>query len=380
MSLVIDEHRQYLSDRVRVSAYRDAINETVKPGSVVLDLGAGTGIMGLLACEAGAGRVYSIEEDSIIGVTRAICHTNGFDDRVRFIKGFSTQVQLPEKVDVVVSDQIGRFGFEAGILRYFSDARERFLKPGGALIPSRIDMHVAPVDCDSMFQRVEFWNNSTTGFNLSAVRSLAANTGYPVKFRAEELLGPPAEVARFDLRTATDASFDAEASIPIARDGMLHGVAGWFSAQLSPGVTMTNSPLATSSINRRNVYFPIDHPTKVSSGDRIHVQMHIIPSETVVSWRVKVLAAGSGGEKASFIHSTWNGMLLCKEDFARTQLQSVPRLTLRGQARLTVLNLCDGVRALLEVEQETYERHPDLFRTRDEAALFVAEVVTRYTV
>jgi protein arginine N-methyltransferase 1 len=379
VSLIIDEHRQYLSDDVRVSAYRDAINEIVKPGSVVLDLGAGTGIMGLLACQAGAERVYSIEEDSIIGVTRAICHANGLDDRIRFIKGFSTLVELPEKVDVVVSDQIGRFGFEAGILRYFSDARERYLKPGGVLIPSRIDMHVAPVECEHMFQRVEFWNNTTTGFNLRPVRSLAANTGYPVKFRPEELLGTPAELARFDLYTATDASFSAEASMEIARDGELHGIGGWFSAQLSPGTTMTNSPLAMRSINRRNVYFPIDRPVMVGPGDRIHVGIHIIPSETIVSWRVKVLAAGSGGEKASFIHSTWNGMLMCKEDFEKTQLQFIPRLTPRGRARLTVLSLCDGGHALQEVEQETFDRHPELFRTRDEAALFVAEVVTRYT-
>jgi protein arginine N-methyltransferase 1 len=380
VSLIIDEHRQYLSDQIRVSAYRDAINEIVKQDSVVLDLGAGTGIMGLLACQAGAKRVYSIESDPIIGLAREICRANGFDGRIRFIKGLSTQVELPEKVDVVVSDQIGRFGFEAGILEYFSDARQRFLKPGGALIPSRIDMHVAPVECDSMFQRVEFWSNSTTGFDLSSVRPLAASTGYPVNFRPEELLGSPADLVSLDLYAAENAAFSAEASIPITRNGMLHGLGGWFSAQLSAGVSLTNSPLAAQSIFRMNVFLPIDRPVKVDRGDCIRVHLHVIPSETIVNWRVKVLTAGNGAEKGSFSHSTWNGMLLCKEDLARTQLQSVPRLTPRGQARLTVLSLCDGGRALREVEQETYERHPELFRTRDEASLFVAEVVTRYTV
>ena len=380
MSLIIDEHRQYLSDQVRVSAYRDAINEIVKPGSVVLDLGAGTGIMGLLACQAGAQRVYSIEADPIIGVTRAICHGNGFDDRIQFIKGLSTQVELPEKVDVVVSDQIGRFGFEAGILEYFSDARQRFLKPGGVLIPSRIDMHVAPVESDSMFQQVEFWNNSTTGFNLSSVRPLAANTGYPVKLRPEELLGQPADFGRLDLYTAANVAFTAEASIAIARDGILHGIGGWFSAKLSAGVSLTNSPLTALSIHRMNVFFPIDRPVKVDPGDCIWIQMHVIPSETIVSWRVKVLAAGSGAEKGSFSHSTWNGALFCKEDLVSTQPQHVPALTPRGQARLTVLTLCDGLRSLAEIESETFNRHSGLFRGPDDAALFVAEVVTRYTV
>ena len=119
---VLSEHRQYLSDEARISAFRRAIEEIVNPGEVVLDLGSGTGILGLLACRAGAGRVYAIEESGMIGLAREVCQANGFQDRVVFIKGLSTRVELPEKVDVVVADQIGRLGFEAGVFEYFRDA------------------------------------------------------------------------------------------------------------------------------------------------------------------------------------------------------------------------------------------------------------------
>jgi Ribosomal protein L11 methyltransferase (PrmA) len=380
LSLIIDEHRQYLSDHARVSAYRSAIHEIVKPGSVVLDLGAGTGIMGLLACEAGAARVYSIEADSIIGLSREICQANGFNGRVTFIKGLSTQVELPEKVDVVVSDQIGRFGFEAGILDFFNDARARFLNASGVLIPSHIDLFIAPVESETMFERVEFWNKSTTGFDLSPVRALAANTGYPVKFRVEDLLGDPLNLTRLQLGTSTYANFASEGSLTITKPGTLHGLGGWFSAQLSPSTTMTNSPLAANSINRRNVFFPLDRAVMVEPGDRIRIRMHVISSEPIITWRVQVLAAESGSEKASFIQSIWNGAIVCKEDLVKTQLQHVPKLSPRGRARLTVLSLCDGARALADVERETFHRHSDLFRTADDAALFVAEVVTRYSI
>jgi len=134
MALVVDEHRHYLADQARLSAFHRAIGEVVKPGDVVLDLGAGTGILGLLACRAGASRVYSIESSPLIDLTRDICRINGYSDRVQFINDLSTQVKLPEKVDAVVADQIGEFGFDAGILEYFADARERFLKPDGLMI------------------------------------------------------------------------------------------------------------------------------------------------------------------------------------------------------------------------------------------------------
>ena len=115
MSLIVDEHRQYLADPHRLAAFERAITATVKPGDVVIDLGAGTGILGLFACRAGAARVYAIDDGSIIGLARELCRANGYSDRVVFVKGLSSRIALPEKADVAVSDQIGRFGFEAGV-------------------------------------------------------------------------------------------------------------------------------------------------------------------------------------------------------------------------------------------------------------------------
>ena len=378
MSRILDEHRGYLSDDARVSAYRAAIRAVVKRGSVVLDLGAGTGIMGLLACEAGAERVYSIEANSIIGLTREICRANRYGERMQFIRGVSTEVSLPEKVDVVVSDQIGHFGFEAGILDFFSDARQRFLKPGGILIPSKLDLYVVPVESDSMYRQVDFWSPQTAGFDFTPVRSLAVNTGYATKYRPDEFLGAPIALPSIDLMTASNTSFRGEVCTVVAREGTLHGFGGWFAAQLSPQTILTNSPLAPEPVNRRNAFYPIERPVDVVPGDRIRIALHIIFSETIVTWNVRIVAA-DGNEKASFRHSTWSGMLVAEEDLRRTQPQSIPRLSRRGEARLTVLTLCDGTRTLAEVEAEMYKRYPDLFPMAAQAARFVSEVVTRYT-
>jgi len=388
LSLVVDEHRQYLADDARISAFRLAIKEVVQPGDVVLDLGAGTGILGLLACQSGAKRVYSIDEGGMIELAREICRANGFADRVEFIKGLSTRVDLPERVDVVVADQIGRFGFEAGLLDYFTDARKRFLKPGGVMIPSRVDLCVAPVECPDMWDQVEFWNNSSVGFNLRPARSLAVNTGYPVKLRAEHLLGDPVSAASLDLSVEIRESLKSlhlETSIVAKRTGNLHGIGGWFSAQLSDNVIMSNSPLAAHRINRMNVFFPINRPVELAKGDSVRIMMQIVPTELIVTWKAEVWGEAEKHQtqpvkKAGFTHSTFQGMLVSKEDLQKTQPHFIPKLSPWGEARRSVVNLCDGQKTLSEIEQEIYRSHPKLFPSLGKAAEFVAEVVTRYSV
>lgn len=371
--MVVDEHRQYLSDKPRLAAFREAIARVVKPGDVVVDLGAGTGILGLLACRAGAARVYAIDEGGMIQLAREICRVNGFADRVTFIKEPSERASLPERADVVVADQIGRFGFEAGLLEYFSDARARFLKPGGRMIPARVTLEVAPVEHPDLSGQVEFWTGRPEGFDVRPARAVAANTGYPARISREHLLSEPASLAVLDLASATAEPFRGDVAVDVTRDGTLHGVGGWFVAEMAPGVTMSNSPIAPTPINRHNVFFPVDCPVAVKRGDRVRVAMRIIPGESLVAWTVEV-------NDRRFAHSTFRGMLIAAEDLARTQPGFRPRLSPWGEARRTVLTLCDGRRALAEIEAEVHARHPGLFASPAAAARFVAEVVTRYAV
>ncbi len=378
MSLVLDEHRQYLADVVRLAGFERALKELVRPGDVVVDLGAGTGVLGLLACRAGAGRVYALESTSLIGVAREIARANHVEDRITFLKEHSRGADLPEKADLVVADQIGGFGFEAGVFEYFADARKRFLKPRGITVPGRIDLITAPVETEEMWSRVEFWGTTPVGFDVGPGLTIARNSTYPVEYEPGQLLGKPAPLASLDPGADGGAPVQAHARVVIDRRGVLHGVGGWFVAQLSPGTAISNSPLAPDRVNRHHVFFPIDRPVPVVSGDRVHIKMQIVTAETLVRWEVAVRGP-DGHLKTSSRHSTFEGMLVCQEDLARTRPDFVPKLTPRGRARLTVLSLCDGRRPLAEVEEEVYQRHPDLFAAHGDAARFVAEVVTRYT-
>ncbi|HEX9365248.1 MAG TPA: 50S ribosomal protein L11 methyltransferase [Vicinamibacterales bacterium] len=377
MSLVLDEHRQYLADRSRIERYESALRETIRPGDVVVDLASGTGILGLLACRAGAARVYAVEVQPIAGVARAIARANGYADRLHVLHCHSSEARLPEPADVVLSDQIGRFGFDAGLLPLFDDARARLLKPGGRLIPSRLDLIVAPVEHPRQFDRVAFWGRRPAGFDFATVRPMAANTGYPTRLGPRQLLSEPQPGVRLDLAVAAHYPLRLDAAFVVRRNGTLDGIAGWFSAQLSPSATLSNSPLDPHRITRRQAFFPIESPVAVGEGDRVDVAMRILPEERIVSWTVTVHA--DGGPPVRFSHSTLKGMIIDGADLRMTDPAYRPALTDRGVARRCVLELCDGVRTLAQIETEVFARHPGLFGSAAEAAVFVGEVVTRYT-
>jgi protein arginine N-methyltransferase 1 len=375
---VIDEHREYLSDAPRVAAFAAAIADVVKPGDIVLDLASGTGILGLLACRAGAARVYAIDGGGMAQPARAIARDNALDARVHVISGLSGHVSVPEPADVLVTDQIGHFGFDAGIVGFVADARRRLLKPGARLVPSRIDLLVAPVEAPDVADAVDFWSRRPGGFDMGSLREMTLNSGHPRMLDAGQLLGVPAAGGSIDL-FADHISIAVSADVVVTRPGTLHGIGGWFSAALSPSVTMSNSPTAANRIARRGVVFPIGGGTAVAAGDRVSVQMRILPTDLLVSWIVRVFRGDATEPSERYDRSTLRGMLLEPEQLHRTRPDYVPRLTARGKARLSVLELCDGGRPLDAIEREVQARHPGLFRDRAEAALFVAEVVTGYS-
>ena len=379
MSIVLNEHYHYLIDETRATAYHCAVSEIIKPGDVVVDLGAGTGIMGLLACEAGAKRVYSIDNGGIIEVARQAAIDNGFGDRVTFIKGMSTRVDLPEKVDVVIADQVGYFGFGAGILNFFSDAKKRFLKPDGKLIPSRIDLCIAPVQCQEVYDQIEFWQHSPAGFNFGKAHEFAVNNYYKTTFVADNIIGPPVTGISLDLYTATAASFKFETTLVIQRDGIMHGLGGWFLAQLSPSASMTNSPVAENPIQRSQLFFPLANPIEVVEGDVINVTIRALPATEVIRWQVEIFDGKTEICKGKFNQNSWKGMLLSREDLHKTLPIAKPELSATGQARLTVLQLCDGKNTLSEIQNQIYQLHANLFHTPEDAANFVSDIIQKHT-
>ena len=138
---------------------------------------------------------------------------------------------------------------------------------------------------------------------------------------------------------------------------------------------MTNSPLSRDRIDRRNVYC-----SDRSSRGRAWRSRGAQDAHSARGGRRRVARrGGAGGANDCLVRTDRPSaeMLLSRDNLAGSGPDTSATLTARGRARLTVLELCDGSHPLAEVERGLYERHPDLFATPDEAAVFASEVVTR---
>jgi type I protein arginine methyltransferase len=304
---IFDEHLAYWVDEVKIDRYRRALAEVVTDGATVLDLGSGTGLLGLLACEAGASKVYSVESGPIAALAQEVFERNGVDDRVEIIRGMSNDVTLPESVDVVVGDQIGGLAYSAGVFKYYADVAERSLKPGGVTVPASFDLAIAAVEHLESRRAIATFGDRLAGFDLTPVHHLVQNTVRTVSIKDQEpLLSQPVFAHS---QSATDASrFRMVAKLEVEREGTLDGVAGMFTATMSPSVRMSNVPGHPDQMGRRwQDLFPVDHPTPVRAGDVIDVEIVVNPDSYLATWTI-VVQGDAGGSRER--HSTFLGQLL----------------------------------------------------------------------
>ena len=374
-------HHWLLSDAARTGTYRRAISQVVRKNDVVLDIGAGSGILSFFACLAGARKVYAIEMSEALALARELCASNGFNGIVEFRQGRSQDIQLPEPVDVVVSDTGCSFGLQGGLLGILLDAKKRFLKPGGRIIPRSLQLLVAPVEITDS-RNLDIWEKDRYGLDLSSIRRFAANTDYHMKLTAEDMLAPPASLATIEFEEVDSPYVAGEIISVAARDGVLHGLGAWLQLELAPGVSFTNSPLE-SAVEWTQSFFPIEKPVALRAGDRVRAKIQTNNGE-VWRWQVEVTdgsaaAAVSPAVKARFDQSTLWNFPVAPQNLKKQLSNYQPKLSRKGEAEMYLLRAFDGKRSAGELADDLLERFADLFPSRASAAKFISSVVWRCT-
>ena len=284
-STVLDYHLSMLHDTARMEAFRRAIDASVRPGDVVVDLGCGSGVLSFMACEAGARKVYAIEGGPVIEVARELAVDNGFADRIEFLGGWSIEVGIPEPADVLISETIGNAGLDEGIVAWTVDARQRLLRPGAVLLPQRLRTWVAAAESFDDHALVADWRSPDLPYDCSAAHRRAARTLWFADLAPADLLGQPELASDVDLRTASDAPITSAGTLQADRDGTLHALACWFDALLCPGVAVDNHPPRAES-SWSHGFLPLAEPLAVVAGDRFRWQLSVSADGEQWVWQV----------------------------------------------------------------------------------------------
>lgn len=374
---LLEMHRSLLRDEAAQEAYRRAISRSLRGGEAVLDLGTGTGVHALFACQAGARIVYAVDADQFIELAKAVCAANGCSDRVRFFHGLIEEVDLPEKVDVI----FGHHGLSR-LMELLPVARERFLKPGGTLIPFRAELFAAPLESAEAWEKaVSCWEQPHLGLSFAPVRAYAVNNRHLWLIDPRELLSDAANLGPIDFLTLQNAAFVGAGEATIARPGVVHGLGMWFVQWLAPGISVGTTPPCTLPLDLwNNDFLPIEDPVPVQPGERVGIRLHtgVGGWGRIWKWEVEVRDR-HGHTRARFAHSSFAHQLVTREITKKQSLEYQPNLTARGQAARFVLESCDGNRPLRWIEEEVVKRFPGVFSTPGEAAGLVASVISKYT-
>jgi protein arginine N-methyltransferase 1 len=282
----LEMHAFLLNDAVRTLSYREAIRRVVRLGDVVADLGTGSGILAFFAAQAGASQVFAVEYAPVIHLAERAASINGMADRITFINGNALAVELPRPADVLVSEAMEVLGTHQTV-RAVIQARPRWLKPGGRVIPERLRICLAPVQAPKAYSFAALEAAQDYGMSLAPLKDTLLNMVYSVALQPDQMLAAPQVVYELDLATATSATVDAEASFRITRAGTLHGLGGWFEAGLAPGIVLRTAPDAPET-SWHQAFLPLLEPQCVEPGEsvRVRLQIHVLPNETFYQWDV----------------------------------------------------------------------------------------------
>ncbi|XP_050421077.1 probable histone-arginine methyltransferase CARMER [Adelges cooleyi] len=236
----LSQQQNMLQDYIRTSTYQKAVlvNTGDFTDKIILDVGAGSGILSFFSVQAGAKKVYAVEASSMAQHAQSLVNANNLSDKIIVIPGKIEEIELPEKVDVIISEPMGYMLYNERMLETYLHAK-KWLKPGGKMYPSKGDLHIAPFTDDALFMeqtnKASFWVQSCFhGVDLSSLRDVAMREYFrqPIvdTFDIRICLAKSVKHS-LDFLTADEQELhkiDIPLEFYILESGTVHGLAFWF--------------------------------------------------------------------------------------------------------------------------------------------------------
>ena len=367
----VGSHRSMVFDANRNELYAQAIRKFVTTDSVVLDLGAGLGVHGLLAAAAGAKRVYLVEPEPVVQIAKDIARANGLADRIVVLEDRIEDVELPEQVDLIISVFTGNLLYTEDLLPSLFHARDRYLKPGGRMIPDFAELVLAPVSAPELHAKhIGCWSEPHFGLDFSAGRRFAANEILWLnrKELKTERLATGSVISAVDLMTAKRADCRGGANFAIEKPGLCHGLLGWTRIRLADQWLSTDPD--SPEVHWSPAVLPLDPPLPLMADEEIAISLQR-PAHGDWTWGIK--AAKGSHRHSSFLART-DGLRRLRKAAPDT----CPGLGRRGENTLHVLTMMQAGRSNREIAQSLADSDRQVFQDVESALEHVQAVAIRY--
>jgi len=246
-------HFRMMNDEERNQCFYRAIKRAVTPDSIVLDIGTGSGLLALMAVEAGARHVYTVEVNGTIGnVAREIIAAHGMSDRITVLSPYySTEVrlgvELPERADVMTAELLGNDTLAENMVAISADARRRLLTRDATLIPCSATAFGLLVESVEAYKLGVV--DKVSGFDLSPFNRLLGGRDYGdlLSNYSHRVLSEPFELFHFDFTTGEILPEDKVIEVTPTESGTCHLVVKW-------------QRIHTDAENHIDTWKPVDPP------------------------------------------------------------------------------------------------------------------------
>ena len=287
-----------LIDPVRTGSFDQAIRAQVGPADRVIDVGTGSGILAMCAARAGAEKVYALEITQMADWAERLARANGLS-AIQVVRGDAALFDAGAPVDLIMGEFAGMWLLEEWRhYAAFVQVRDRWLKPGGRVIPSASGLFLSAVDSRRLsYERGwGFFDAPVQGFDFSEVLTSGAYRPARYILTAEPKdMVCTREIARFDFLNGTERDYlfttDARFDYPVA--GMFHGFVGHFTLDLAPGLTMTTGTDGRETCWHQS-YFPMPAMAVPAGGGAVLARLRsfLTPDTQVLKFGITVAGPG----------------------------------------------------------------------------------------
>ncbi|KAJ6856874.1 hypothetical protein NC651_038535 [Populus alba x Populus x berolinensis] len=283
-------HEEMLKDVVRTKTYQNVIyqNKFLFKDKVVLDVGAGTGILSLFCAKAGAAHVYAVECSHMANMAKEIVESNGYSNVITVLKGKIEEIELPvAKVDIIISEWMGYFLLFENMLNSVLYTRDKWLVNDGIVLPDKTSLYLTAIeDAEYKEDKIEFWNN-VYGFDMTCIKKQAMGEPLVDTVDQNQIVTNCQKLKTMDISkmVSGDTSFTAPFKLVAERDDFIHALVAYFDVSFTKCHKLTGFSTVKSSESRE----PILSWASITTAPFLEMAHVMGPRSRATHWKQTVL-------------------------------------------------------------------------------------------